>query len=437
MSSNDSLSKIPISVETSANGMSFHVRRRITQFLFIFILVFIPVSGLLRIDPIAGAFVVLDRQIWWADFFLVFGLWLTLATGMVLLYSTLGTAFCGWACPQNTLSELANQWTYKLLGKRADVSIAGEKMKVAASKNHWMNWLLLSVLLISVSMFMALIPLFYFYSPDIIWSFVTFQDDARLAGSLHYIYAIFALVFLVDISFIRHFWCRFMCVYKVWQHGFKTLHTLHVAYDESRADSCEKCNYCNTVCFLAINPRNTDMYDSCVNCGDCIDACNRMQAKNNLPGLLSFTHGVKEKDQSGFLKRNLASMSTRMRWTIPFSVLGLSMFVWGMVDYQYYHLAVYRADTEHGAEIRDYRVAISNKLYRDAELSVSLEGLSEQDYSFSDKKARFDSAGRVDLNLHVKPNLKKGLHSFLVHVESTDGWQDVYRVQHFVGEKPA
>ena len=436
MSSNDSLSKIPITVEVPDYGMPFHTRRRITQLLFIFLLVVIPVSGLLRIDVVAGAFIVLDRQIWWSDFFLVFGLWLSLASGMVLLYSTLGTAFCGWVCPQNILSEMANKWTYKLLGKRADVSIAGEKMKVAASKDRWVNWFILGLLLLSVSMLMALIPMLYFYPPEVIWSFITFQDDERLASSLHYIYAIFVLVVFVDVGFIKQYWCRFMCVYKVWQHGFKTQHTLQLAYDKSRSDSCEKCNYCNTVCYLSIDPRNTDMYDSCVNCGDCIDACNRVQAKNNLSGLLSFTRGVNEKAKSGFLERNLASISTRMRWTIPFSALGLGMFVWGLVDYQYYHLAVYRADKEHSAEINDYRVAISNKLYRNAEVSVSIEGLDEQDYLFSDRTARFDTAGRVDLNLHIKPNLKKGLHRFLVRVESMDGWQDVYRVHHFVGKDP-
>jgi cytochrome b561 len=50
MSSNDSLSKIPITVEVPNYGMPFHTRRRITQLLFIFLLVVIPVSGLLRID---------------------------------------------------------------------------------------------------------------------------------------------------------------------------------------------------------------------------------------------------------------------------------------------------------------------------------------------------------------------------------------------------
>jgi len=160
-----------------------------------------------------------------------------------MLYSTVGTAFCGWACPQNTLSEIANDWTYRLLGKRADMSVAGEKMKVASSKDHWLNWLLLGLIFVAISMVLAFIPLLYFYPPDVIWSFIIFRDDERLADSLHYIYFICVLIVLVDVSFIRHFWCRFMCVYRVWQHGFKTHQTLRLAYDESRSEQCEKCNY--------------------------------------------------------------------------------------------------------------------------------------------------------------------------------------------------
>jgi polyferredoxin len=432
MSSNDSLSNISIIVEPAKRGARFHWRRRLTQFLFIAIAIIIPVSGLLRIDLVTGAFVVLDRQIWWADFFLIFGLWMLLASGMVMLYSTVGTAFCGWACPQNTLSEMANEWTYRLLGKRADMSISGEKMKVATSKDRFLNWLVLGLILVAMSMLLALIPLFYFYPPDVIWSFMTFQDDERLAASLHYIYFICMLVVLVDVSFIRHFWCRFMCIYRVWQHGFKTHQTLRLAYDVTRSDQCEKCNYCSTVCFIGLDPRNTDMYDSCINCGECIDACNNLQAKKGQVGLLSFTKGAIEKNKN---QRNLASMSMRMRWTLPFSLLGLGLFGWGLISYDHYHLAVYRADQQYGSVITDYRIAVSNKLYSDAELKVSIEGLPKQDYHLPDPVVKFTTAGRVDLTLHMESNIPPGLHTFLVHVDSMDGWHDVYRVQHFV-EKP-
>ena len=75
MSSNESIKSIPIKVETSAVSMRLHWQRRALQVATVVIAILIPVTGLFRIDPIAGAFVVVDRQIWWSDFFLVFGFW--------------------------------------------------------------------------------------------------------------------------------------------------------------------------------------------------------------------------------------------------------------------------------------------------------------------------------------------------------------------------
>lgn len=435
MANKPSIQSIPITVIGAPPVQRYHWRRRLVQLLFIAIALLIPISGLLRIDLVAGAFVVLDRQIWWSDFFLVFGLWMVIASGLVLLYSTLGTAFCGWACPQNTLSELANHWTYRLLGKRADLSVSGEKMKVAAQKNRLVNWLLLGALLLVTSMVTALIPLFYFYPPSVVWSFVTLQEDVRLASSLHYIYSIFVLVIFVDIGFIRHFWCRFMCIYKVWQHGFKTRQTLHLEYDAQRADECLKCNYCNTVCFLGLDPRRTDIYDTCINCGECIDACNTVQAKKGAPGLLTFKRGARKSGTLATVSSYVVNLSSRVQWTIPFGVIGLAMFVWGIISYQPYHLAVYRADREHGAEIQDYRIAISNKRYRPAELELSIDGLATQDYALESHTALLDTAGRVDLNLHIKEQLPAGLHAFLVRVQASDGWTRSYRVQHFVASQ--
>jgi len=435
MRSNDSLGGIPIAVEGPKSSMRLHLQRRALQLFTIVIALLIPITGLFRIDPIAGAFVILDRQIWWSDFFLVFGFWMVVASGLILLYSTVGTAFCGWSCPQNSMSEWANYLTQKLLGKRAEVSLTGEKMKVGANKNKWTNWSLLGISFLAAAMFFALIPLFYFYSPNVIWSFITFQQDERLAGSLHFIYFVFVAVIFLDIAFIRHFWCRFMCIYKVWQHGFKTRQTLHVAYDVSRSELCEKCSYCVTHCFLELDPRKTEIYDSCINCGECITACNNLQAKNGRAGLLSFKIGDRDATKTGLLKTRLSSLSSRVHWTIPFALLGIVMFVWGVMSYERYHLAVYRADTMHGSQISDYRVAVSNKLYEPVSVDISVDGLDSSQYQLEKSKAEFDNAGRVDLELHIKDGLPSGIHSFLVRAKSADGWSSNYRIQHFVARK--
>jgi polyferredoxin len=432
---NKSISSIPIRVVGSGakTGLSYYRwKRRTVQIAILMLLVLIPVSGLFRIDPENGALVVLGWQIWFADFFLITGLWIMLATALVALYSVAGTVFCGWACPQNTLAEWANHMTHKLLGKRAEVSLTGEAPKVAAAKNKALNWTLLGLSFIGAAMLFALLPLLYFYPPDVVWSFMTFRDDTRLAGSLYWIYSVWVMIILVDISVLRHFWCRFACVYRVWQHSFKTEETLHVVYDASRSDECAKCNYCVTTCFIKLDPRKTEIYDSCINCGDCIDACNNLHAKKDSAGLLRFEFGRRESGKIRKFRDNSMSLLSRFHWTAPFAVLGVIMFVWGIWSYQPYHLAVGYLRTAQNQSARDYRIEISSKRYRPSELTMSVEGLPQDDYTLSNKKVDMASVGRASVFLSVSKKLQSGLHPFVVVVRSSDGWTGRFDVQHFV-----
>ena len=432
---NKKISSIPIKViDTKPKGGAgnFKWKRRTVQIAILILLVLIPVSGLFRIDPENGALVVLGWQIWFADFFLISGLWITILSVLVALYSIAGTVVCGWACPQNTVSEWANHMTRKFLGKRAEVSLDGEGIVVAAAKNKIVNWVVLGLAFIGASMFFALLPLLYFYPPDVVWSFVTFKNDPRLAGSLHWIYAVWVVMILLDIAVVRHFWCRFACVYKIWQHSFKTEQTLHVLYDANRADECEKCNYCVTTCFIALDPRKTEMYDSCINCGDCIDACNNLQAKKGKTGLLKYEIGQRQQRKIIKIRDNSMSLLGRLKWTTPFALLGLTLLAWGVWSYQPYHLSVGYLTAGKSQSARDYRVEISSKRYRPSELSVTVEGLPQDSFTLSNNKVDFETVGRSSVILSMLPKLQKGLHPFVVVVHAKDGWTGRFNMQHFV-----
>lgn len=433
MSANKTLGEIPVVVEARKPSHKLHWQRRAFQLSVLALLVIIPVSGLFRIDPIQGAFVMLGRQIWFSDFGIVFGFWVVVASLLVMLYSVMGTVFCGWACPQNTLSEWANLMTHKLLGRRAEVSLDGTPMKLSAAKNKPLNWIVLILLCTAVSAAVALIPLFYFYEPALIWKFITFQHDPGLAPSLHWIYTVFFLVILVDITMIRHFMCRFMCIYKVWQHTFKTRQTLRVAYDDTRADECAKCNYCVSSCFLGIDPRQTDVYDTCINCGECITACNNLQVrkKSDREGLLKFTMGERQGRNFDRFKTNLNDLFSRVSWAFPVFMIGVLLLAWGAWDYERYHLAVYRADTLQGDQILDYRISVANKFYQPTRLYVSVEGLAGDAYILENDKVDFDTAGRLNVGLNISPDLSKGLYPVTVRVKSEDGWEERFRIQHF------
>jgi polyferredoxin len=436
MASNSEQKIIPIrAVGPVIARPEYHWKRRLSQGLTIALAVVVPVSGLLRIDPEAGAFVVIDRQIWFSDFFLMFGLWVTLASALVLLYSGAGTVFCGWVCPQNTLSEWANNLTRRLLGKRAELSMEGDAPRVAAAKNKVVNWAALALSLLAAAMFFALIPLFYFYPPGMVWHFMTFQHDDQLARSLYWIYTVSVLILFVDIAVIRHFWCRFACIYRVWQHTFKTRHTLHVTYDASRAGECAKCNYCTTSCFIALDPRKTEIYDSCINCGECIDSCNRLHAKQQAGGLLRFEVGERAQVAGKDARYGRVSLFARAKWASAFTVFGIATFCWGLAAYEPYHIAVDHADTQRNGSIQDYRIALTNKMYRPARLDVRVQGLPEGSYRLSSDNVVLDPAGRGSLTLSVSKELKRGVYPVRIIVTAMDGWTGRFGVQHFAEQR--
>ncbi|MDQ6954800.1 MAG: 4Fe-4S binding protein [Mariprofundaceae bacterium] len=429
MNAHQQLKNISIQQEHVPGAQSVRSWRRFSQYMVIFILVVIPLSGLFRIDTMSGAFHMLDYQVWFADMSIIMGFWIMLAALLIFMYSWSGAVFCGWVCPQNTLSEWANNMTSKLLGRRAIMmDVTGKKMQVAIRKDIWLNKLTLGISFLLVSMLFAIIPLLYFFSPEMIGAFLTFQDvpDAK---NLLWIYVVCTLVVLVDVTVMRHLVCKYMCVYRVWQHSFKTRETLHIAYDEGRSDHCQNCHYCEDSCFLDIDPRQTVVFDSCINCGDCVAACDTLHSKSKKmdgPGLLSFSFGQEKEGKNG-----LTSLLSRTRAASVGAMIGAIWFSVGIVGYQPYVLLADRAELLQGTTANDYRINVSNKRYRAADMQLEIEGLKESEYTLDSSMVRWQTAGRKDVIMHISPTLDKGLHRFTVHARTSDGWRDDFTVYHY------
>jgi hypothetical protein len=88
--------------------------------------------------------------------------------------------------------------------------------------------------------------------------------------------------------------------------------------------------------------------------------------------------------------------------------------------------------TEHNQSAHDYRIEVSSKRYRPSELSVSVEGLKQDDFTLSRLKVNLESVGRASVVISVSPKLHRGLYPFVVVVRSNDGWMGRFNVQHFV-----
>ena len=431
MRSESTFKQIPI-VHQTTRSIDLAWTRAAFRIGFITVLILVPLSGLFRIDVSSG-FIILGHQIWFSDFAIVFGFWLSAACLLIMLYSSMGNVFCGWLCPQNTVSTWANKITSRLLGKRALLNWGDEPKteRVSSGKNKWSNWSLLGIRMLFTALFFAMIPMLYFFPPSAIWSFVTFQEDPRLAGSLYWIYTVFVFITFANIAVVRHYICRYMCIYRMWQYLFKTRDTLHIEYDAARNEDCVTCNFCEITCPVDIDPRNTLTYDSCINCGECITACNNIHKKEGVKGLLSFKFGPRKGKRASNNTMRLSSLLRRASWVAPVFIFALSLLSWGIINYDPYHLSVYRAEMLNARQIQDYRINVSNKSYHPAAVSIQVEGLPEGSYSLDNRQLLFQTADRKDLNLHVNENLPDGLYTIIVRANSDDGWQQSLSIQHF------
>lgn len=303
------------------SSAKFHWPRRATQVATLLLIALIPSLGIFQIDLASASFHVLDRQIWWSNFPFITGLAIVIVTAPVITYKTIGAVWCGWACPQNLVSEWANNLTFKFLGKRADVRVDGKGVVIAAAKNKLANWFMLGMIFLGASFVLAFIPILFFYPRSEVIDFITFSASQNSPDYLGYPYFFTAVLIFIDIAAVRYFFCDYGCFYRMGQRILNTQDALHVKYDASRASDCTKCNYCATSCITAIQPTAIKIFDPCIGCGECIDACNRLHEKTGGVGLLTFEVG-KESGTTSWQKK-LKEIFSRFNWiVVTFFILG-------------------------------------------------------------------------------------------------------------------
>lgn len=276
----------------------YHRKRRIVQVGTLVLIGLVPAIGLFRIDLTTASFSFFDRPVYWSNYLLIFGMALVIATGPILTYLTIGAAWCGWACPQNSLSEWANRVTQRWLGKRATVDIQSPTHQIAPAKNTWTHWLLLLLIFLAASLVLGFLPFLFFYPLVQAWGLIFHNTQDQLATFMRRLYGVSSFLAFVDVAIMRHFVCKYVCLYRIGQRIFQSPRALHVTYDQERAADCSKCNYCATTCVTGIEPTRIAQYDSCIICGECVDACTQLHhnhpSQKNPSGLLALSWGQTE-----------------------------------------------------------------------------------------------------------------------------------------------
>ncbi len=357
--------------------------RKLAEYGLLLLLFVIPLSGLFRIDLAKGIFLAGGYEIWWSDFFIVLPFWFLLILTMLMLYTVFGMVFCGWLCPQNTLSEFSTKVIQRFLGKRAKIgfdSIDQENLRIKKEKmKNPLNWIIIGLIFFVVSAVFAFFPLPFFFPFHDIVKIFSGEGDAHVLST----YWIGVGVIFLDIAFIRHFWCKYLCVYAVWQYFFHSKGTMHLKFDKKREEECAQCTLCRCACFLGIDPRKTDTYSHCINCGECIDACEEIKARSGEQSLLSFRIGGGENGKINNGSGRKEDIWKSLRFPFVLFVFAGSCFLYGLWNYHPFHVSLVqdRNDISHSlAQEQTFRIMVANKSNKEHLYRFRIEGIEGAEY---------------------------------------------------------
>jgi len=250
-----------------------------TSTLVLLLLPWIEVDGksLLRID-IPGLRLYLFGQILRIEeLYFVLLATLIFVLSFLLITVVLGRVWCGWLCPQTTLSDLA-EW----LARRLGLTVRHNKMHGSLSRK-----ILLQGIYLLLAFLVASNLLWYFIPPHIFFVRL-FSLDLNSAAWITFF--LIGLLVYFDLAVVRRLMCSDFCPYGRFQTALIDKATLTLHLPETELEQCIECNSCVRICPMEIDIRQGFQVE-CTNCGRCLDACRRVMARQNKPGLIRYTFG--------------------------------------------------------------------------------------------------------------------------------------------------
>ncbi|MBI5136095.1 MAG: 4Fe-4S binding protein [Nitrospirae bacterium] len=347
-----------------------------SQWAFLALVVLFPLSGLLWFDAANGRFFVADHQVWMEDVWVVLG-----AVGLLWFLASaffypLGQSFCGWLCPQHTVSEFLDGMLRRLLGRRVDTGFAPERVTGHAKVRRFAlagAWAAFGATTLVFALGATVTTLHYFMpTAGLLDQFGDLGRDKLFLGFLVVLFWFFAL----DFGFVRHFWCRYMCAYGLYQYLFRGRDTLRIRFQEARAADCGRCTLCKDVCPMDLDPRQPEIYTRCINCAICIDACESYLGRFGKDGLLSFGFGNAQGELIRIQGGGSPVRSPRVFWPLAGAVLSGLLLVYGVATFSPIRLSVHQERVVYGVDGGiNFKVAVTNKAGVPITLRVAVEGL--------------------------------------------------------------
>lgn len=314
-------------------GLPLQRWRQLTQAGFLMLFILAPVFDIFRLDLNLKHFIFfgLDWTLGLDDFLagrasvgqaslniVVRGFLPLLAVGGTLIFVgwKWGRVYCGWLCPHFSIVETINQTLRRAIGK---LSLWDPKplpdRNPDGSETHpdaiW--WFAVIPLVIGCAMLWATVLLTYLLPPSEVYGNLWHGTLTRNQGIF---LGAGSVAFFVEFMFARHLFCRYACAVGLFQSlaWMANDKAMVVGFSRSRAKDCASCySACDHVCPMRLTPRNVKrMMFACVQCGQCVDACETTQDSNPNGSLLDWVQDRRAESEAAFNVREARTIMLKL-----------------------------------------------------------------------------------------------------------------------------
>lgn len=289
------------------SGKFYNYRTYVAWVLLAILIIvpFIKINGnpLFKFDVLKREFYIFSYPFFTSDF-KIFAIGIIATIVFVILFTVVyGRIFCGWICPQTIFLEMGfRKIEYLIEGDRnKQIKLDKQEWNEEKIRKRLLKWTIYGVL----SLFISNIMFAWVLGVD-------FLKDLYVKPAEHtttiLVLLIFTGLFYFVFTWFREQACVLVCPYGRLQGVLIDKQTIIVAYDYKRGErengraryrrgvdrqaegigDCIDCGNCVAVCPTGIDIRNGTQLE-CVNCTACIDACDEVMEKINLPkGLIRY-----------------------------------------------------------------------------------------------------------------------------------------------------
>ena len=333
------MSGIAAQPQTLSRTQQLQRRRRWLQFSFFAVFLLAPALNLLRFD-------LTETQLWVLGFRWSLGIdafargeatalqtawaitWrgilpaLSLVVGFLAIAYHFGRLYCGWLCPHFSLVETLNGLLHRATGKLSVWDKSPTPRPGRTADKRWWPVFLAACLFFGFAWAITLLT--YLLPPAMAWGNLV---HGTLTPNQARFLAIGTLVFTLEFTLARHLFCRYGCAVGLFQSvaWMANPKAMVVSFTRSRAKECRTCEVlptsrlpavqaladaqavkpssashssgsgsaCDHACPMRLHPRNIKrMMFACVQCGQCLDACDHTQSDQGRTATLEWKVGL-------------------------------------------------------------------------------------------------------------------------------------------------